>query len=77
MNLSDPIIKIQDIGVDSGNVILEGQILSVELDAKDEDINLGIKVRELKSGKSLVIFSVYDGTNTIDCRVFSAPRKIG
>ena len=76
LNLSDPIIKIQDIGVDSGNVILEGQILSVELDAKDDDINLGIKVRELKSGKSLVIFSVYDGTNTIDCKVFSAPENI-
>ena len=76
LNLSDPIIKIQDIGVDSGNVILEGQILSVELDAKDDDINLGIKVRELKSGKSLVIFSVYDGTNTIDCKVFSAPEKL-
>lgn len=75
LNLSDPIIKIQDIGVDSGNVILEGQILSVELDAKDDDINLGIKVRELKSGKSLVIFSVYDGTNTIDCKVFSAPEN--
>ena len=76
LNLSDPITKIQDIGVDSGNVIIEGQLLNVELDAKDDDINLGIKIRELKSGKSLVIFSVYDGTNTIDCKVFSAPEKL-
>ena len=76
LNLSTPITKITDIGVDSGNVILEGKLLNVELDPKDEDINLGIKVRELKSGKFLVIFSMYDGTNTIDCKVFSAPEKI-
>ena len=76
LNLSAPITKITDIGVDSGNVILEGKLLNVELDPKDDDINLGIKVRELKSGKFLVVFSMYDGTNTIDCKVFSAPEKI-
>lgn len=76
LNLSTPITKITDIGVDSGNVILEGKLLNVELDPKDDDINLGIKVRELKSGKFLVVFSMYDGTNTIDCKVFSAPEKI-
>ena len=76
LNLNDPITKIQDIGVDSGNVILEGKILNVELDSKDDDINLGIKTRELKSGKFLVLFSVYDGTNTIDCKVFSAADKV-
>lgn len=76
LNLSTPITKITDIGVDSGNVIIEGKLLNVELDPKDDDINLGIKVRELKSGKFLVVFSMYDGTNTIDCKVFSAPEKI-
>ena len=76
LNLSMPITKINDVGIDSGNVIIEGNLLNVELDPKDEDINLGIKIRELKSGKFLVIFSVYDGTNTIDCKVFSAPEKV-
>ena len=76
LNLSMPITKINDVGIDSGNVIIEGNLLNVELDPKDEDINLGIKMRELKSGKFLVIFSVYDGTNTIDCKVFSAPEKV-
>ena len=76
LNLKESITKITDVGVDSGNVVIEGKILSVELDAKDDDINLGIKLRELKSGKFLVIFSVYDGTNTIDCKVFSAPEKV-
>ena len=76
LNLNDSITKIQDIGVESGNIILEGKILNVELDSKDDDINLGIKTRELKSGKFLVLFSVYDGTNTIDCKVFSAADKV-
>ncbi|MGN1326762.1 MAG: PHP domain-containing protein, partial [Clostridia bacterium] len=76
LNLKDPITKIQDIGVESGNVILEGKILKVKLDDKDDDINLDIKTRELKSGKFLIIFSVYDGTNTIDCKIFAASEKV-
>ena len=76
LNLNDPITKIQDIGVDSGNVILEGKILNVELDPKDDDINLGIKTRELKNGKFLVVFSIYDGTNTIDCKIFATADKV-
>ena len=75
LNLKESITKIQDIGVDSGNVQLEGKVLKVELDPKDDNINLGIKVRELKSGKNLIIFSVYDGTNTIDCKVFATQEK--
>lgn len=75
LNLKDPISKIQDISVDSGNVVIEGKILQVELDAKDDDINLGIKVRELKTGKQLIIFSVYDGTNTIDCKIFATAER--
>ena len=75
LNLKDAITKIQDIGVESGNVIIEGSILTVILDAKDENINLEIKTRELKSGKVLITFSVYDGTNTIDCKVFAPGEK--
>ena len=76
LNLKDPITKIQDIGVESGNIILEGKILKVKLDDKDDDINLDIKTRELKSGKFLIIFSVYDGTNTIDCKIFATSDKV-
>ena len=75
LNLKDQISKIQDISVDSGNVVIEGKILQVELDAKDDDINLGIKVRELKTGKQLIIFSVYDGSNTIDCQIFATAER--
>ena len=74
--ITDPVIKIADIGVDSGNVTIVGKILNVELDAKDDDINLGIKTRELKNGKFLIIFSVYDGTNTINCKAFVQADKV-
>ncbi len=73
---ADAVIKINDIGVDSGNVTIIGKILNVTLDDKDEDINLGIKSRELKNGKFLVIFSIYDGTNTINCKAFITNEKI-
>ena len=69
--VTDPITKIEDITVDSGNVTILGKILNIKLDDKDENINLTIKTRELKNGKFLIIFSVYDGTNTINCKVFA------
>ena len=48
---NDPIVKINDISVDSGTVTICGKILNIVLDEKDEDINLEIKTRELKNGK--------------------------
>ena len=74
--VNDAITKIQDITVDSGNVTIVGTILKIELDGKDDNINLGIKTRELKNGKFLVIFSVYDNTNTINCKAFVTSDKI-
>ena len=75
--VTDQITKITDISVDSGNVTIVGKILNIKLDDKDDDINLGIKTRELKNGKFLVIFSVYDNTNTINCKAFVQPDKVG
>ncbi len=69
--VNDPITKIEDVTVDSGNVTLLGKILNIKLDDKDDNINLNIKTRELKNGKFLIIFSLYDGTNTINCKLFS------
>ena len=74
--INDPVTKITDVGVDSGNVTIVGKILNIKLDDKDDDINLGIKTRELKSGKFLVIFSVYDNTNTINCKAFVQADKV-
>ena len=72
----NPITKINDVTVDSGNITIIGKILNVKLDDKDDNINLGIKTRELKNGKFLVIFSVYDGTNTINCKAFVVAEKV-
>ena len=74
--VNDQITKIADISVDSGNVTIVGKLLNIKLDDKDDDINLGIKTRELKNGKFLVIFSLYDGTNTINCKAFVQADKI-
>ena len=69
--MNDPVTKIEDVTVDSGNVTLLGKILNIKLDDKDDNINLNIKTRELKNGKFLIVFSLYDGTNTINCKLFS------
>ena len=73
---ADAVIKINDIGVDSGNVTIVGKVLDITLDEKDDDINLCVKTRELKNGKFLVTFSVYDGTNTINCKAFVTKEKV-
>ena len=52
-----PMFKIQNIGVDSGNVCIDGEVITIE-------------DKELKGGKILASIAVYDGTNTIICKVF-------
>lgn len=74
--VEEPVTKINDIGMDTGNVTIIGKVLNVILDDKDDNINLTIKTRELKNGKFLVVFSVYDGTNTINCKAFVTADKL-
>ena len=59
---SEP-IKIKDISVDTDKVSLDGEIIG-EVDA-----------RELKSGKFLVAFKLYDGTSTMVCKLFASKEK--
>ena len=54
--------KIIDLTVDSGEVLIDGEIISSD-------------VRELKNGKDLISINVYDGTSTITCKVFAAKDK--
>ena len=63
LNIKEQLVKIQDLGVDSGQVSLEGEIINMDS-------------RELKSGKFLVLFDVYDGTSTITCKAFVPPEKL-
>ena len=66
MKLRGDPAKIVDLSVDSGNVLLDGEIMR-----HDESPSS----RELKSGKFLVMFDLYDGTSTITCKAFIEAEK--
>lgn len=66
MKLRGDPAKIADLSVDSGNVLLDGEIMR-----HDESPSS----RELKSGKFLVMFDLYDGTSTITCKAFIEADK--
>ena len=55
--IKEPLVKIQDLGVESGNVCIDGEVI-------------GMEDRELKGGKILLSLSVYDGTSTMTCKAF-------
>ena len=63
LNIRETLVKVEDISVDSGKLSLEGEIINMDS-------------RELKSGKFLVMFDLYDGTSTITCKSFVIPEKI-
>ena len=60
--ISDPLVKVADLTIDSGKVMLDGEILATE-------------TRELKSGKILAMFNLFDGSSTITCKVFLEAEK--
>ena len=61
-NIKEPLVKVIDISVDSGKICLEGEIINTDS-------------RELKSGKYLFMFDLYDGTSTITCKAFIESEK--
>ena len=63
LNIKETLVKVEDIGVDSGKISLDGEIINMDS-------------RELKSGKFLVLFDLYDGTSTITCKAFVVPEKV-
>ncbi len=62
-NIKEQIVKIKDLTVDYGKVALQGKVIRTDS-------------RELKNGKTLVMFDVYDGTSTITCKSFIEPEKV-
>lgn len=56
-NITDPLVKVVDLGVDDGKIALQGEVIFTE-------------DRTLKSGKTLFSFDLYDGTSTITCKAF-------
>ena len=63
-NLKTNIIKVVDILPEDDMAAISGEILSGTMEE-----------RELKSGKFLLSFNVYDGTSTISCKVFVKPEE--
>ncbi len=61
-NITDALVKVEDLGVDDGKIALEGEVIFTE-------------DRTLKSGKTLFSFDVYDGTSTITCKAFLEKEK--
>ena len=62
LKLKEQLVKVIDLSVDSGKVQLDGEILNIDS-------------RELKNGKVLVMFDLFDGSSTITCKVFSPGDK--
>ncbi|BCZ45410.1 DNA polymerase III PolC-type [Clostridium gelidum] len=63
-NIKEPIVKIIDITPNEGRVAIQGEISNIE-------------AKELRSGKTLVSFDLYDGTNSMTCKVFCKPGEDG
>ncbi|MCR3757517.1 DNA polymerase III subunit alpha [Clostridium felsineum] len=62
--IKENVIKITDITPDEGKVAIEGEISNIE-------------TRELKSGKTLVSFDLYDGSSSMTCKSFLKPGEDG
>ena len=60
--IKEQIVKIGDLTPDYGRVAIEGKIISTDS-------------RELKNGKTLAMFNLYDGTSTITCKSFVEAEK--
>ena len=63
-NLKTNIIKVEDISPEDDMAAISGEIVPGT-----------IEERELKSGKFLVSFNVYDSTSTISCKIFLKPDE--
>ena len=63
-NLKGKIINIVDISPEDDMSAISGEILDGSIEEK-----------ELKSGKFLISFNVYDGTSTVSCKLFAKPEE--
>ncbi len=55
--INEQLIKISELGVESGKVAIDGELIDLE-------------EKELKSGKILLSFDIYDGTSSMTCKAF-------
>ena len=59
-NIKEPAVKIIDITPNEGRVALQGEVSNIE-------------AKELRSGKTLISFDLYDGSTSMTCKVFCKP----
>ncbi len=64
-NIKSKIINVVDISPEDDMAAISGEILDGSIEEK-----------ELKSGKFLISFNVYDGTSTITCKIFTKPEEM-
>ena len=57
IDIQEPLLKVKDLNVDDGKVCLDGEVIFMD-------------PKELKSGKTLLSFDLYDGTSTLTCKAF-------
>ena len=57
INITEPLTTVESLTAEDGKVSLDGEVIFVE-------------DRELKSGKTLLSFDLYDGTSTMTCKAF-------
>ena len=56
-NIQEKLTTVQELSADDGRVALQGEVIFME-------------PRELKSGKTLLSFDLFDGTSTLTCKAF-------
>ena len=61
-NIKENVVKVNDLTIDSGKIALEGEVIKTDS-------------RELKNGKILFMFDLYDGTSTVTCKAFLEADK--
>lgn len=62
--IKESVIKITDITPDEGRISIQGEISNME-------------AKELRSGKTLVSFDLYDGSSSMTCKSFLKPGEEG
>jgi DNA polymerase-3 subunit alpha (Gram-positive type) len=63
-SIKDKVIKITDITPDEGRIAIQGELSNIE-------------AKELRSGKTLISFDLYDGTSSMTCKAFLKPGEDG
>ena len=61
--INEKIIKVKEVTAESGKVAISGRVTRIE-------------ERELRNGKTLYCFDIYDGSSTITCKSFIEPEKL-